>query len=320
MKLMRNVLLTPALVLGVVACGEAVAPTAGPRDEMTLARPDFGFITTWGATTAYENELRVCGYALGGVTASNTGQATVALSGITSAQGLLMPSVTVGHLECVVVWRAPETAGNNDLFTVTLTQTGPAGFQVAWIPFYYSTDGDATGGVIQDETGGCYNGDTGNVCTSATVTVSRMKGATVLFKQKSPTPPPPSVCIGLTPGYWKNWRNHYTAAQFAALLPGTIATSVANADAIFAAKGSDALQKLRWFVLANQLTLNLTGTSLPNPSQGNLTLACTLLPATPELGLTLQTALNILNGVGGPYSTSYILSVKSALDAFANMG
>ena len=320
MKLMRNVLLTPALVLGVVACGEAVAPTAGPRDEMTLARPDFGFITTWGATTAYENELRVCGYALGGVTASNTGQATVALSGITSAQGLLMPSVTVGHLECVVVWRAPETAGDNDLFTVTLTQTGPAGFQVAWIPFYYSTDGDATGGVIQDETGGCYNGDTGNVCTSATVTVSRMKGATVLFKQKSPTPPPPSVCIGLTPGYWKNWRNHYTAAQFAALLPGTIATSVANADAIFAAKGSDALQKLRWFVLANQLTLNLTGTSLPNPSQGNLTLACTLLPATPELGLTLQTALNILNGVGGPYSTSYILSVKSALDAFANMG
>ena len=30
--------------------------------------------------------------------------------------------------------------------------------------------------------------------------------------------------------------------------------------------------------------------------------------------------VNILNGEGGPYTTSYILSVKSALDAFANMG
>ena len=312
-------LLTPALVLGVVACGEAVAPTVRARDEMTLVRPDFSFITTWGATTAYENELRVCGWALGGVTATNTGEATVAISGITAAEGRLMSSVTVNHLECVVVWRAPELAGDAE-FTVTLTQTGPAGFQVAWIPFYYSTDGDATGGSIEGPTGGCYNGDAGNVCTTVTVTVSRIRGATVLFKQKSPTPPPPSVCIGLTPGYWKNWRNHYTEAQFASLLPGTIATSVANADAIFAAKGSDALQKLRWFVLANQLTLNVTGTSLPNPSQGNLTPSCTLLLGTPELGLTLQTALNILTGVGGPYTTSYILSVKSALDAFANMG
>lgn len=145
---MRNVLLAPALVLGVVACGEAVAPTAGPRDDLTLMRPDFSFITTWGATTAYETELRVCGYALGGVTATNTGVATV----------------------------------------------------------------------------------------------------------------------------------------------------------------------------ANQLTLNLIGASLPNPSQGNLTLNCTLVPGTPALGLTLQTALNILNGVGGPHTTGYILSVKSALDAFANIG
>ena len=318
MKLLRNVLLTPALVLGVVACGEAVAPTARTRDEMTLVRPDFSFITTWGATTAYENQLQVCGWALGGVTATNTGEATVAISGITAAQGRLMSSVTVKHLECVVVWSAPVSAGDAE-FTVTLTQTGPAGFQVAWIPFYYSTDGDATDGYIGGPTGGCPNSDVNNTCTSVTVTVSRVKGATVLFKQKSPTLPP-AVCIGLTPGFWKNWRNHYTEAQFASLLPGTIATTVANADAIFAAKGSDALQKLRWFVLANQLTLNVTGTSLPNPSQGNLTLRCTLLAGTPELGLTLQTALNILTGVGGPYTTSYILSVKSALDAFANMG
>ena len=58
-----------------------------------MVLPDFSFITTWGATTAYENELRVCGYALGGVTATKTGDATVAISGITAAQGLLMPSV-----------------------------------------------------------------------------------------------------------------------------------------------------------------------------------------------------------------------------------
>ena len=93
-----------------------------------MVLPAFSFITTWGATTAYENELRVCGYALGGVTATKTGDATVAISGITAAQGLLMPSVTVGHLECVVVWRAPHSASENDPFTVTMTQTGPAGF------------------------------------------------------------------------------------------------------------------------------------------------------------------------------------------------
>lgn len=320
MKPIKHALLTLGVVVGVVACGEAIAPTAGARDQVSMVLPDFSFITSWGPTTAYENELRVCGYALGGVTATNTGTATVAISGITAAQGLLMPTVTVGHLECVVVWRAPASAGDNDPFTVTLTQTGPVGFQVAWIPFYYSDGGDADGNVIGDNIGGCYNGDTGNVCTTATVTVSRARGATVLFKQLSPLPPPPSVCIGLTPGYWKNWKNHYTQAQFASLLQGTIATSVADANAIFAAKGSDATQKLRWFVLANQLTLNLTGGSLPNPSQGNLTLACTLQANTPTLGLTLQTALNILNGVGGPYSNNYILSVKSALDAFANMG
>jgi hypothetical protein len=314
MRHLRSLLLAP-VVVAVVACGDVVAPA--PTASFNL--PDFSNLTTWGATTAVENQLKVCGYALGGVTPANPGTAIVAVSGVTAAQGLIHSQVTVGHLECINVWSAPAGAADTDEFTITLTQVGPEGFQVAWIPSFYSNDGDLTGGVIQDNTGGCFNA-TANACTSTTVTVSRLRGATVLFKQNSPVPPPPAVCIGLTPGYWKNWRNHYTPAQFASLLPGTIAGSIAEADAIFAAKGPDPKLKLRWFVLANQLTLNLTGTTLPNPSWGNLTNACLLRPASPTLGLTLQTALNILNGVGGPYTNAYIDAVKTALDAFANMG
>ncbi|UCC25433.1 MAG: hypothetical protein JSU98_17180, partial [Gemmatimonadales bacterium] len=79
-----------------------------------------------------------------------------------------------------------------------------------------------------------------------------------------------AICIGLTPGYWSNWENHYTPEQFARLLDGTIADVGTDADNIAEAEyvlssigcdGGDAVHCLRRFQLSNQLTLNLTQTS-----------------------------------------------------------
>jgi hypothetical protein len=129
-------------------------------------------------------------------------------------------------------------------------------------------------------------------------------------------------CIGLTPGFWKNWRNHYTAAQFEVLLAGTIAADIAAADFIFAeydASDPQDLTILKAFVLANQLTLNLTQhPELPNPSEGNLFLRCTLrdYPDEITLGEALERALEIIGGA--PASDDEILHVKTVLDRYAN--
>jgi hypothetical protein len=129
-------------------------------------------------------------------------------------------------------------------------------------------------------------------------------------------------CVGLTPGYWKNWDNHYTAAQFQILLAGTIAGSIAEADFIFAeydASDPQDLTILRAFVLANQLTINLTlHPELPNPSGGNLFGRCTLrdYPDAMTLGEALERALEIIGG--DPASDEEILHVKTILDRYAN--
>jgi hypothetical protein len=129
-------------------------------------------------------------------------------------------------------------------------------------------------------------------------------------------------CVGLTPGYWKNWRNHYTPAQFEILLQGTIAGNIAAADFIFAeydASDPQDLTILKAFVLANQLTLNLTlHPELPNPSGGNLFLRCTLrdYPDEMTLGEALERALEIIGG--DPASDEEILHVKTVLDRYAN--
>ena len=167
--------------------------------------------------------------------------------------------------------------------------------------------------------------------TDTTVTVEIISGqepVTVEFGNVGP-------CNGLTPGYWKNWRNHYTPAQFALLLEGTIAdvgddaANIAAADAIFehwdASDPSD-LTILKAFVLANQLTINLTqNPGLPNPSNGSLFYAC-LLTGRENLGTlgdALSNALDIISRVedANPYndpSDAYILYIKDILDAFAN--
>jgi protocatechuate 3,4-dioxygenase beta subunit len=126
------------------------------------------------------------------------------------------------------------------------------------------------------------------------------------------------VCRGLTPGYWKNWKNHYTEAQFLSLLPGTIAAGMTAKQATnILSLQRTSLDKLRKFVLANQLTRNLTGTSLPNPDGAGLSNLCTYGGV--ELGPTLTEALAILKANGKGYTDSRILAVKDLLDGFANM-
>ena len=130
-------------------------------------------------------------------------------------------------------------------------------------------------------------------------------------------------CVGLTPGYWSNWRNHYTAAEFTGLLAGTIAGSIDEADAILnsnSCDGNDAKGCLAKFVLANELTLNLTaaiagGASLFNGDDAGLSLQCQL----PGNSKTLSYWLNEAYGLLGGGNRNYILEVKTALDDFANL-
>lgn len=84
-------------------------------------------------------------------------------------------------------------------------------------------------------------------------------------------------CVGLTPGYWKNWHNHYTPEQFQELLrypQETIAENIEEADKIFSrwrAKRDWEIKILRAHLLATQLTLNLTKMpDMPNPDDAYL--------------------------------------------------
>jgi hypothetical protein len=128
-------------------------------------------------------------------------------------------------------------------------------------------------------------------------------------------------CNGLTPGYWSNWRNHYTEAQFAVLLAGTIASSIQQADSFLESKGcdgEDALHCMRRFLLADQLTLNLTqDPELPNPSDGSLIQACSI-DGNGRLQAVIDDGLAILSNASA-YSREDILAAKNRLAAFAEL-
>lgn len=135
-------------------------------------------------------------------------------------------------------------------------------------------------------------------------------------------------CVGLTPGYWSNWRNHYTAEQFEMLLPGTIASTIAEADMILTDNGCDGgyeVNCMRRFLLANQLTLNLTMyPDLPNPDHASLYPGCKVIKEGGEvldgdLGYWLGKALEIHYADGMGFEREYILWVKTMLDWFANL-
>ncbi len=139
-----------------------------------------------------------------------------------------------------------------------------------------------------------------------------------------PTPPQQQDLSGLTPGYWKNWRNHYTAEQFTALLAGTIASDISSADAIFAhynAKQSDVLTILRAQLLAAQLTVNLSGMpQMPNPGSAYLSLAGRVEwnNGTVTVGEAVNNALTILANPSA-YTRGEILGAKDLLDMINNL-
>ena len=134
------------------------------------------------------------------------------------------------------------------------------------------------------------------------------------------------ACGGLTPGFWKNWSNHYSIPEFELLIVGTIAPTIAEVDAIFdeynASDPSD-LTILKAFILANQLTVALTAYNfdndpdLFNSSNGSLYGACELGGGEGSLGDTLTIALDILADKDS-YTDAEILAIKDILDAFAN--
>jgi len=139
----------------------------------------------------------------------------------------------------------------------------------------------------------------------------------------APPATPPEI-TGLTPGYWKNWRNHYTAEQFNALLKSTIAPDIATADKIFshysAAPGKE-ITILKAHLLAAQLTLNLTKMpELPNPDGACLTESSKVewQGGVITVGEAVKRALDILANPAA-YTREQILQVKDLLDMINNL-
>ena len=139
-------------------------------------------------------------------------------------------------------------------------------------------------------------------------------------------PPPPSICDGLTPGYWMNWSNHYSTSQFQELVDwvndndyagGPL--SIAQITAILSYGGPNAVQRLKKFYYANLLTLALTDLDgLPNPDTAGLSVDCVSPSFDPTLGEALAAAEAIFANPGG-YTNGQINAVKNILDAIANL-
>lgn len=194
-----------------------------------------------------------------------------------------------------------------------MTQTGPVGFDLLRLLVNHTNDAldlnyeDVCGGTVP-------------IPSSVTVDLTdNLDGAVIWFKQcdAPPPPPPPSDCVGLTPGFWKNWANHYTPSQFATLLDGTSSASLTNqqATAVLSAN-NPALKRLKKFLLANELTISLTGSPYPNPSGGSMAGSCILNGKTLAEAIALAKA--IIANPGG-YTNQQIIAAGTVLDNFANM-
>jgi hypothetical protein len=131
-------------------------------------------------------------------------------------------------------------------------------------------------------------------------------------------------CDGLTPGYWSNWDNHYTEEQFLMLLEGTVAEGdIGLAEfylSSFGCDGGDALHCMRRFLLANQLTLNLTQRpELPNPDDAGLVGLCSI-EGIGTLEDAIDQALDILEQCESECpDRADILDAKNHLAAFAEL-
>jgi len=137
--------------------------------------------------------------------------------------------------------------------------------------------------------------------------------------------------LGRTPGFFINWENHFTVEEFTLLVNGTIASSNADAADYLTSLGCDdenAIHCLRRFLLANQLTVNLTNLSLrdaffPNPDGAYMTLETSLEGGGITLGQCTHDAINAIVQAASldpsDWDRDKILDVKDILDEFANM-
>jgi uncharacterized repeat protein (TIGR01451 family) len=157
-------------------------------------------------------------------------------------------------------------------------------------------------------------GATGNNSDGATVAVDCPAGA------------------GLTPGFWKNWDNHFTDEEFQKLLPTSVASTIEEVNEIFADYNNSAPvtgEMLEVFVLANELTINLTvynfenDPDLPNPSGGSLYGAVVIVDGDEyNLGDALADANEYIEfgTIDGEVPTAEeITALKTILDTFANL-
>jgi hypothetical protein len=281
-----------ALLLTAGACSDVVGP--GPLPQGVTA--SFGEVSDGGGET-----VTVCKV----VTSGALGPYSFSVAQAGGRTGSLPQGETfaLAHGECLVVWRAAAAPPDSDpLVTVTVGEVN--------LPTDMQLDSVTVASVIAEDPSTFAGPD-------AWARVNFYHGATITFYNSEA---PPTLCDGLTPGYWKNWRNHYTDAQFTTLLSGTIASSIAEADAILNGSSSkDAIVQLRMFVLANQLTLNLTGTELPNPDDAGLAGDCTAWSGSATLGSTLDLGLAMLANPSA-YTRGQILAAKDVLDAIANLG
>ncbi len=285
-------------IVGVTACSSNEI-TAPDNSAFTLAPiPDNAnyYLPVAGA-------VKVCSF-LG------PGQFTT--SATPSGGGTTIETTTsLGVNECSITWLSNGAPGP---YTVTVTQVGPTGFDL--FRLYVQHTNRALDENHQDPAG-CLG--TLAIPSSENTTVGGAAGAAFWFKQCSPTPPPPPEgCFGLTPGFWKNWANHYTAAQFATLIDGTSFPSLTNAQAkSILSANNPALTRLRKFLLANQLTMSLSNQpGFPNPSGGALSGDCRV--GGNLLSSTIITALDMLANPGD-YTTQEILDLGTVLDTFANL-
>ena len=129
---------------------------------------------------------------------------------------------------------------------------------------------------------------------------------------------------GLTPGYWKNWRNHYTPEQFNELLAETfVGQDIDKADHIFSAYSSSPGQELTMLkahLLAAQLTLSLVNhPQMPNPDGAFLSPSYKIQYNGNyiSIGEVIDQALII---AANPSSTrDQIIEIKNMLDLINNL-
>lgn len=299
-------------VAALAACSNDMVSAPGPVASYTLAGVPLPSTGDPAYRELQPNTLKVCTFD-GPSDVTNT-----AAPGGLGAANLETSTTLVGTYHCSIVFIHP---GGGTVYTLSATRTGPAGTFLRRT-FLGHTTGSTNLTNDGSEDGNCEG--PANIGGTVQTTLAAGQGAVIWFKVcvgDAPPPPPPGDCNGLTPGFWKNYDNHYTEEEFADLLDGTSFFAISNSTAKAYLQGNNpALVRLRKFLLANELTISLA----LNPDldqKGGLTGDCLLTIDGVEYQLadaiTLAKAILAVNGVG--FTNQAILDAGTILDKFANL-